>query len=108
MLWRTLSGELSSERQERLVKARLARDRIREDPGSTWNSLHMLEEASLLWFHACCKHVCCLANAVSMWMVTASLEYLVVLWAPFWWSGVAVAPSWLRGLVGGAGVASFE
>ena len=41
-------------------------------------------------------------------MIWASLVYLLVLWAPFWRSRVAVASSWLRGLVGGAGVASFE
>ena len=36
------------------------------------------------------------ANVVSMWMVLASLVYLMVLW-----------PSWLGGLVDGAGDASF-
>ena len=43
-------------------------------------------------------------------MVLASMVYLMVLWAPFrfWRSGVALAPSWLGGVVDGAGNASLE
>ena len=30
-------------------------------------------------FHVCCEHVCGIANVVSMWMVMASLVYLLML-----------------------------
>ena len=34
-------------------------------------------------FHVCCEHVCGIANVVSMWMVMASLVYLLMLVGPF-------------------------
>ena len=57
-----------------------------------------------------CVDTCTVFAIGSLWMVMASLVCLIVLWAFFffWCSGEAVAPSWLRCLVDGAGVASVE
>ena len=68
---------------------------------------HLGSGKNQAWFHACDKHVCCFATVVSMWMVLASLVYLMVLWAPLLadWSGSGAKLA--RRLVDGAGDTSF-